>query len=131
MRPGERLGGRVVLQTQSGTGTTIGLYLPFSLMVTRVMTVEVAGQAFGLPLDTVLETTIIDRDRWQGLARLCQHRLDLQAQAEHRCAEKALRRRTPRGQPHTLTPHHITPSLKVRRAQVAKDFAAEIESLYS
>jgi long-chain acyl-CoA synthetase len=26
---------------------------------------------------------------------------------------------------------HITPSLKVRRAQVAKDFAAEIESLYS
>jgi long-chain acyl-CoA synthetase len=26
---------------------------------------------------------------------------------------------------------HITPSLKVRRAQVAKDFASQIEALYS
>jgi len=31
-------------------------------MMTQVMTVEVAGQAFGLPLDNVVETTIIDRD---------------------------------------------------------------------
>jgi two-component system chemotaxis sensor kinase CheA len=59
----ERLGGRVVLQTKSGIGTTVALYLPFSLMVTRVMTVEVAGQAFGLPLDAIIETTIVDRDR--------------------------------------------------------------------
>ncbi len=44
----ERLGGRVEVQTQSGAGTTIALYMPFSLMVTRVMTVEVAGQVFGL-----------------------------------------------------------------------------------
>jgi two-component system chemotaxis sensor kinase CheA len=31
-------------------------------MMTRVMTVEVAGQMFGLPLDNVAETTIVDRD---------------------------------------------------------------------
>ena len=40
----------------------VSLILPFSLMMTRVMTVEVVGQAFGLPLDSVVETTIVDRD---------------------------------------------------------------------
>ncbi|HLG84611.1 MAG TPA: chemotaxis protein CheA [Bradyrhizobium sp.] len=58
----ERLGGTVTLRSRAGTGTTVTLSLPFSLMMTRVMTVEVAGQAFGLPLDTVLETTIVARD---------------------------------------------------------------------
>ncbi len=57
----ESLGGSVVLQTGPGTGTNVALLLPFSLLMTRVMTVEVAGQAFGLPLDTVLETTVVDR----------------------------------------------------------------------
>jgi len=59
----ERLGGKVTLDSQPGVGTRIGLVLPFSLMITRVMTVEVAGQAFGLPLDNVVETTIVPRDR--------------------------------------------------------------------
>jgi len=58
----ERLGGRVALETRFGIGTTIALILPFSLMMTPVMTVDVAGQAFALPLDTVVETTIIDRN---------------------------------------------------------------------
>ncbi|MEI9922525.1 MAG: chemotaxis protein CheW [Bradyrhizobium sp.] len=58
----ERMGGTVTLQSRPGAGTVVSLILPFSLMMTRVMTVEVAGQAFGLPLDNVLETTIIDRD---------------------------------------------------------------------
>jgi two-component system chemotaxis sensor kinase CheA len=31
-------------------------------MMTRLMTVEVAGQAFGVPLDNVVETTIVDRN---------------------------------------------------------------------
>jgi two-component system, chemotaxis family, sensor kinase CheA len=57
----ESLGGSVVLQTRPGAGTIVALALPFSLMMTRVMTVEVAGQPFGLPLDTVLETAVVDR----------------------------------------------------------------------
>jgi two-component system chemotaxis sensor kinase CheA len=32
------------------------------LMMTRLMTVEVAGQVFGLPLENVVETTIVGRD---------------------------------------------------------------------
>ena len=58
----ERLGGTVTLQSGPGIGTMVSLILPFSLMMTRVMTVEVVGQAFGLPLDSVVETTIVDRD---------------------------------------------------------------------
>ncbi len=58
----ERLGGTVTLQSEPGIGTTVRLSLPFSLMMTRVMTVEVAGQAFGLPLDNVLETTMVRRE---------------------------------------------------------------------
>lgn len=59
----ERLGGSVALETKLGNGTTIALMLPFSLLMTPVMTVDVAGQVFALPLDMVLETTIVDRDR--------------------------------------------------------------------
>jgi two-component system chemotaxis sensor kinase CheA len=58
----ERLGGRVALDSRFGVGTRVALILPFSLMMTPVMTVDVAGQAFGLPLDTVVETTIVDRE---------------------------------------------------------------------
>jgi two-component system, chemotaxis family, sensor kinase CheA len=58
----ERLGGSVTLQSEPGKGTVVSLMLPFSLMMTRVMTVEVVGQVFGLPLDSVVETTIVDRD---------------------------------------------------------------------
>jgi len=58
----ERLGGTVAMQSRPRLGTTVRLILPFSLMMTRVMTVEVAGQMFGLPLDNVVETTIVDRD---------------------------------------------------------------------
>jgi two-component system chemotaxis sensor kinase CheA len=57
----ERLGGTVALKSKPGTGTVVSLILPFSLMMTRVMTVEVVGQVFGLPLDCVVETAIVDR----------------------------------------------------------------------
>jgi two-component system, chemotaxis family, sensor kinase CheA len=57
----ERLGGTVMLQSRTGVGTTVRLTLPFSLMMTRLMTVEVAGHAFGIPLDNVVETTIVSR----------------------------------------------------------------------
>jgi two-component system chemotaxis sensor kinase CheA len=59
----ERMGGRALLESRSGRGTTLRLTLPFSLMLTRVMTVEANGQVFGLPLDTVVETVRIARSR--------------------------------------------------------------------
>lgn len=57
-----QLGGQVTLESRSGLGTTVRMTLPFSLMLTRIMTVEVAGQSFGLLLDNIIETTIIARD---------------------------------------------------------------------
>ena len=52
----ERVGGRVTLESRKAQGTTVRFSLPFSVMMTRVMTVEAGGQMFGIPLDAVVET---------------------------------------------------------------------------
>ena len=59
----ERLGGRATIASRPGSGTTVTLKLPFSVMMTRVMTVEAGGQTFGIPLDAVIETARIPRDK--------------------------------------------------------------------
>jgi two-component system, chemotaxis family, sensor kinase CheA len=59
----ERLGGRVSIESRPKLGTTVRLTLPFTAMMTRVMTVEAGSQVFGLPLDMVVETAMIARDR--------------------------------------------------------------------
>jgi two-component system, chemotaxis family, sensor kinase CheA len=51
-----RVGGRVSLNSRAGRGTTVRFTLPFSVMMTHVMTVEAGGQMFGIPLDAVVET---------------------------------------------------------------------------
>jgi two-component system chemotaxis sensor kinase CheA len=58
----ERVGGHVNVESRSGLGTVVRLSLPFTVMMTRVMTVETAGQVFGFPLDTVVETAMVARD---------------------------------------------------------------------
>jgi two-component system chemotaxis sensor kinase CheA len=55
------LGGRVELQSTLGQGTTIRFHLPYSVMLTRVLTVEAGGQAFGVPFEAVVETVQIRR----------------------------------------------------------------------
>lgn len=59
----ERLGGRVALQSRAGEGTTVRLIVPFTVMMTRVMTVESAGQVFGVPFEAMVETLQLARDR--------------------------------------------------------------------
>ena len=58
-----RMGGQVSIHTVRGEGTTIRFTLPFSVMMTAVLTVEVGAQAFGVPLDAVGETVRVPRDR--------------------------------------------------------------------
>jgi len=58
----ERVGGRVSLESRRGHGTTVRLSLPFSVMMTHVMTVEAGGQIFGIPLDVVVETVRVARE---------------------------------------------------------------------
>lgn len=52
----ERLGGVVQVHSRPGVGATFRLTLPFSVMVTEVMTLEAGGQLFGVPLDQMVET---------------------------------------------------------------------------
>jgi two-component system chemotaxis sensor kinase CheA len=58
-----RLGGQVEIRTAAGQGTTVRVTLPFSVLVTQVMTVEAGGQLFGIPLDAVVETLRVEKDR--------------------------------------------------------------------
>jgi two-component system chemotaxis sensor kinase CheA len=59
----ERLRGRVLVETRLGKGSTVRFILPFSVMMTRVVTVEAGGQMFGIPLDAVVETVCIRREQ--------------------------------------------------------------------
>ena len=57
-----RMGGTVGVESVPGQGTTVRFTLPFSVMMTRVMVVSCGGQAFGIPLDSVVETLRVDGD---------------------------------------------------------------------
>ena len=58
----ERLGGRVAVSSRPQRGTIVRFTLPFTVMMTQVLTVEAAGQVFGVPMDAVVETVRVDRD---------------------------------------------------------------------
>jgi two-component system, chemotaxis family, sensor kinase CheA len=58
-----RLGGRVTVKSQLGTGTSVVFTLPYTVLMLRVMTVQAGGQMFGVPIDAVVETTKMPRDR--------------------------------------------------------------------
>jgi two-component system, chemotaxis family, sensor kinase CheA len=63
----ERVGGRVSIHSRAGQGTTVSIALPFSVMMTQVMTVESGGQIFGIPLDAVVETVRVPREAISGV----------------------------------------------------------------
>ena len=65
----EHLGGRVQLETRIGAGSTVRFVLPFSVMMTRVMTVEAGGQWYGIPLDAVIETIRVRRDEIRSVSQ--------------------------------------------------------------
>ncbi|HEX4367786.1 MAG TPA: chemotaxis protein CheA [Rhodopila sp.] len=57
-----RLGGLVGIESRAGRGTTVRFVLPFTLLITRIITVQAEGQTFGIPLDGVVETVRIGKD---------------------------------------------------------------------
>jgi two-component system chemotaxis sensor kinase CheA len=72
----ERVGGCVSIASRFKAGTTVSFSLPFSVMMTQVMTVEAGGQVFGIPLDAVVETISPSKEAFSGVgeARVIVHR---------------------------------------------------------
>ena len=52
----EKVNGTIVLESEVGKGTRIRISLPLSMAVTKVMIIESDKQAFGIPMEHVLET---------------------------------------------------------------------------
>ncbi|MCJ2056422.1 chemotaxis protein CheA [Methylobacterium sp. J-048] len=59
----EKLGGQVTVSSRLGEGTTTRLALPLSMAVTRIMIVEAAGSLYGVPMDMIVETVRVPRER--------------------------------------------------------------------
>ena len=58
-----RLGGQVEIETRPGAGTRVRFRVPFTVLMSRVLTVEACGQVFGIPMEIVVETLRLPRDR--------------------------------------------------------------------
>ena len=57
----EALGGQLSIESRENRGSIVRFVLPFSVMMTRVLTVAIGEQMFGIPLETVVETTRVAR----------------------------------------------------------------------
>lgn len=65
----EKVGGSIDLSSQVGRGTRLRLSLPLSMAVTNVMIIESDAQIFGVPMDMVVETVRLPRERIQTIKR--------------------------------------------------------------
>ncbi len=63
----ERVGGLLTLKSKVGAGTQVTLSLPSSLVVSRVLSVQVAGNLYGVAMEEIAETVRIPSG---GLGRI-------------------------------------------------------------
>jgi two-component system, chemotaxis family, sensor kinase CheA len=88
----ERVGGTVSIASRARLGACVKFSLPFSVMMTQVMTVEAGGQRFGIPLEALVEILRVPQSQISGVgsARVLVHRertvplIDLAAELEGR-----------------------------------------------
>jgi two-component system chemotaxis sensor kinase CheA len=71
MRSIEQLRGTVDIDSTPGEGTVIRIALPLSIAVSHVMVTRCAGQLYGIPMDTVVETVRIAQS---DIQRIREHR---------------------------------------------------------
>ena len=72
----ERIGGGVSIASRPGHGTCVKFSLPFSVMMTQVMTVEAGGQSFAIPVEALVEILRVPRTAISGVgsAQVVVHR---------------------------------------------------------
>jgi two-component system, chemotaxis family, sensor kinase CheA len=58
-----RLGGQVEVESRPGAGTRVRFRVPFTVLMSRVLTLEAGGQVFGVPMEIVVETVRLPRER--------------------------------------------------------------------
>jgi two-component system chemotaxis sensor kinase CheA len=58
-----RLGGQVEVETRPGAGTRVLFRVPFTVLMSQVLTLEAGGQVFGIPMEIVVETVRLSHDR--------------------------------------------------------------------
>jgi len=72
----ERIGGDVSIASRPRHGTCVSFSLPFSVMMTQVMTVEAGGQRFAIPVEALVEILRVPRAAVSGVgsAQVLVHR---------------------------------------------------------
>lgn len=63
------LGGHLTIKSELGKGTVISFSIPLSVAVTRVMMIEVGGECFGIPIDSIIETVRLPRETIKQVER--------------------------------------------------------------
>jgi len=58
----ERLGGRTVLASTVGQGTSVSIHLPAAAALTSVLTVTVGGEQFAVPMNVVVQTARVSAE---------------------------------------------------------------------
>lgn len=58
-----KLGGKVMVESHAGEGTTVRFILPVTMVLTKVMVVTCGEERYGLALDAVVETVRVSADR--------------------------------------------------------------------
>ena len=58
----ERLGGRTLLHSRVGEGTSVSIHLPASAALTSVLTITVGGERYAVPMEVVEQTVRVPAD---------------------------------------------------------------------
>ena len=63
------LSGMIEIDSHVGTGTGIAITLPITLAIIKALIVQVAGKTYAIPINSVLETLMVDRSTIQTIER--------------------------------------------------------------